>query len=66
MSQGWNIVVTRQIPEAGLALLRDGGTVTVWESELPPSPEQLDALLGDADWRTTSSTAARWAVFLNR
>ena len=50
------IVVTRQIPEAGLALLRDLGEVTVWEDELPPSAEQLDALLGDADGALTLLT----------
>lgn len=56
MAQDWKIVVTRQIPEAGLALLRDLGTVTVWEDELPPSAEQLDVLLGDADGALTLLT----------
>lgn len=56
MAQDWKIVVTRQIPDAGLALLRDKGTVTVWEDELPPSAEQLDALLGDADGALTLLT----------
>ena len=56
MAQDWKIVVTRQIPEAGLALLRDKGTVTVWEDEMPPSAEQLDALLGDADGALTLLT----------
>lgn len=56
MAQGWNIVVTRQIPEAGLNVLRDKGSVTVWEDELPPSAEQLDALLGDADGALTLLT----------
>lgn len=56
MAQDWKIVVTRQIPEAGLALLRDLGTVTVWEDEMPPSAEQLDALLGDADGALTLLT----------
>ncbi len=56
MARDWKIVVTRQIPEAGLNLLRDMGTVTVWEDELPPTPEQLDALLGDADGALTLLT----------
>lgn len=56
MAKDWKIVVTRQIPEAGLSLLRDMGTVTVWEDELPPSAEQLDALLGNADGALTLLT----------
>jgi glyoxylate reductase len=56
VAQDWKIVITRQIPEAGLNLLRDQGAVTVWEDELPPSPEQLDALLGDADGALTLLT----------
>jgi glyoxylate reductase len=56
VAQDWKIVVTRQIPEAGLNLLRDQGTVTVWEDELPPSAEQLDELLGDADGALTLLT----------
>jgi glyoxylate reductase len=56
VAQDWKIVVTRQIPEAGLHLLRDKGVVTVWEDELPPSAEQLDTLLGDADGALTLLT----------
>lgn len=56
MAQDWKIVVTRQIPDAGLRLLRDMGAVTVWEDEMPPSAEQLDALLGDADGALTLLT----------
>lgn len=56
MAQDWKIVVTRQIPDAGLRLLRDLGAVTVWEDEMPPSAEQLDALLGDADGALTLLT----------
>ena len=56
MAQEWKIVVTRQIPEAGLNLLRDKGTVTAWEDELPPSAEQLDALLDGADGALTLLT----------
>ena len=56
MAQDWKIVVTRQIPEAGLALLRDQGTVTIWDDELPPSAEELDVLLGDVDGALTLLT----------
>lgn len=56
MAQNWKIVVTRQIPEAGLSLLRGQGEVTVWEDEMPPSAEQLDTLLGDADAALTLLT----------
>ncbi len=66
MAQDWKIVVTRQIPEAGLALLRDLGTVTVWEDEMPPSAEQLDALLGDADGALTLLTDRIDGPVLNR
>lgn len=66
MAQDWKIVVTRQIPEAGLALLRDLGTVTVWEDEMPPSAEQLDSLLGDADGALTLLTDRIDGVVLDR
>ncbi len=66
MAQDWKIVVTRQIPEAGLALLRNLGTVTVWEDEMPPSAEQLDALLGDADGALTLLTDRIDGVVLDR
>ncbi|MBL8128760.1 MAG: D-glycerate dehydrogenase, partial [Chloroflexia bacterium] len=66
MAQDWKIVVTRQIPEAGLVLLRDSGTVTVWEDEMPPSAEQLDALLGDADGALTLLTDRIDGVVLDR
>lgn len=56
VAQNWKIVVTRQIPEAGLSLLRGQGEVTVWEDEMPPSAEQLDTLLGDADAALTLLT----------
>ena len=66
MAQDWKIVVTRQIPEAGLNLLRDKGVVTVWEDELPPSAEQLDTLLGDADGALTLLTDRIDAAVLDR
>jgi glyoxylate reductase len=36
-----SVYVTRQIPNAGLNLLRDCAQVKVWEGELPPPPEVL-------------------------
>jgi glyoxylate reductase len=44
------IAVTRRIPEAGLALLREAEAageveIRLWEEEMPPSPEQLATLL---------------------
>jgi len=39
------VAVTRLIPEAGLNLLREATQIRLWEEELPPSPEQLTALL---------------------
>ena len=39
------VAVTRVIPEAGLALLRDRTEMRLWEDELPPSPDQLRDLL---------------------
>lgn len=44
------IAVTRRIPEAGLALLREAEAageveIRLWEEEMPPSPEQLADLL---------------------
>ncbi len=41
------VAVTRLIPEAGLNLLREVTQIRLWEEELPPSPEQLTALLRD-------------------
>jgi glyoxylate reductase len=39
------VAVTRVIPDAGLNLLREAADVRLWEDDLPPSPEALDALL---------------------
>ncbi len=50
------IAVTRAIPEAGLALLRDAAEVRVWPEELPPSPEQLAELLRGCDGAVTLLT----------
>ena len=50
------IAVTRAIPEAGLALLRDAAEVRLWPEELPPSPEQLAELLRGCDGAVTLLT----------
>jgi len=43
------VAVTRLIPEAGLDLLRKSCDVTIWEGDLPPNAEELDALLDGVD-----------------
>jgi glyoxylate reductase len=50
------VAVTRVIPDAGLNLLRESAEIRLWEKELPPSPEELDALLQDADGALTLLT----------
>ena len=50
------VAVTRKIPEAGLALLREAAEVRVWPEELPPSPEQLAELLRGCDGAVTLLT----------
>ena len=50
------VAVTRKIPEAGLALLREAAEVRVWPEELPPSPEQLGELLRGCDGAVTLLT----------
>ncbi len=42
------VAVTRVIPDAGLNLLRETADLCLWEDDLPPSPEELDALLEGA------------------
>ncbi len=39
------VAVTRLIPEAGLQPLRDACEVRQWESDMPPTPDELDGLL---------------------
>lgn len=56
MASQWTIAVTRQIPEAGLAPLRDAATIRLWETELPPSPAELDDLLQGCDGALTLLT----------
>ena len=41
MSDQPKVLVTRLIPEAGLALLREAAVVDVWDGELPPPRDQL-------------------------
>lgn len=39
------VVVTREIPQAGLDILRECAEVRVWPGEMPPTPDELDHLL---------------------
>jgi glyoxylate reductase len=50
------VAVTRQIPEAGLRLLREEADVRVWEDELPPPREELVRLLEGCDGAITLLT----------
>lgn len=60
------VAVTRAIPEAGLALLRQVAEVRVWPGELPPSPEELATLLHGCDGALTMVTEAIAAEVLDR
>ena len=42
------VAITRDIPDAGLDIVREHCEVRLWEEELPPTPDQLDALLDGA------------------
>lgn len=50
------VAITRPIPEAGIALLRDHCEIRQWEDELPPSSEELDDLLNGVDGALTLLT----------
>ncbi len=50
------VAVTREIPEAGLALLREAAEVRLWPEELPPPPEQLAGLIHGCDGALTLLT----------
>lgn len=50
------VAITRPIPEAGIALLRDHCEIRQWEDELPPSSEELDNLLNGVDGALTLLT----------
>jgi len=52
----WSVAVTRQIPEVGLSLLREEAEVEVWQSELPPTPQELERLLGGREGALTLLT----------
>jgi glyoxylate reductase len=45
MGSPWTVAVTREIPEAGLQLVREATSVKLWDQEMPPSSDELDALL---------------------
>ena len=48
MAATWTVAVTRKIPDAGLQPLREATKVKLWDQELPPSPDELDACWRDA------------------
>ena len=56
MGSSWTVAVTRKIPDVGLELLREATQVELWEQELPPSPDELDALLEGCDGAITLLT----------
>jgi glyoxylate reductase len=56
MESSWTVAVTRKIPDAGLEPLREATEVKLWDRELPPSPEELDALLEGCDGAITLLT----------
>ena len=41
------VAVTRDIPDAGLDILRDHCEIRLWPQEMPPTPAELDDLLTD-------------------
>jgi len=43
------VAVTRDIPDAGLDLVRASCDLRLWEKEMPPTPAELDALLDGVD-----------------
>lgn len=59
------IAVTRVIPEAGLALLREAADVTVWPDPLPPSREELVELASGMDGLLTLLTDPIDGAFLD-
>ena len=56
MTNEWTVAVTRQIPGAGLAPLRDLAEVRLWRDEMPPSPAELELLLAGCDGALTLLT----------
>lgn len=43
------VAVTRDIPDAGLDIVRASCELRLWEGEMPPTPDELDALLDGVD-----------------
>ncbi|HEY8447440.1 MAG TPA: D-glycerate dehydrogenase [Thermomicrobiales bacterium] len=71
MSQRAQVAVTRVIPDAGMALLREAEergeiAVRLWEEELPPPPDQLAALLRGCVGAITLLTEAITPEVLDR
>ena len=66
MAQKPLVAVTRPIPEAGIALLRERCEIRQWEDELPPSPDELDTLLEGADAAITLLTDRIDGALLDR
>lgn len=60
------VAVTRLIPEAGLDLLRPRCDVRVWDGDLPPSADELNALLDGADAALTLLTEVIDGPLLDR
>jgi glyoxylate reductase len=56
MVKEWVVAVTREIPDAGFALLQDIAEVRLWPAELPPSPVELERLLEGCDGALTLLT----------
>jgi len=50
------ITVTRRIDPDARSVLENIGDVTMWDSDLPPDPEQLAAMLADSDAALTLLT----------
>jgi glyoxylate reductase len=50
------VAVTRAIPETGLELLREHVEIRLWDSDIPPTPQELDTLLNGVDGALTLLT----------
>lgn len=62
-----SVVVTREIPEAGLRLVREAfSDVEVWADPLPPSPDELAGLLRGRDGALTLLTDTIDGAVLDR
>ena len=53
MSSRPRVVVTREIPKAGLDIIAEVADLDVWPGEMPPTAEEFDRLLGDAQGALT-------------